>query len=593
MRGRHSAVALCLWSAITASLVATAIGQAQEERLPSDEARLLLSGGPEDWPGAVERLIDDKYGFPPLAVPAVLERLPGLDPEHRRQVAEGLSLRACWPEVRQAMAGLMRDPDRKVGLAALKTYLHCDEPDMLPAIAGLIDPGHPFRQELTDALARAYAREQERRRGLARYKPWHAALDAAQGPGEHRYLPLLLPLLTDPEPAVREAAVQAMALLPDTRVHDHLFPLTRDPDNRVRDAALWALAYRQDPRVFDTLLAWADAEQRPWHRNRRFEQVGAAYSPDRLIEFLERYREAESEARRHDYRYLVGGALFLGILDHPDIMAKLAGLADDPEPFIRDTARKVLSWRDKRERERLAQEVGAALPMTVLAGWLLLAGLLGLVMLAWVARLLALRYRIHSLPYSKAASLAVGQVAMHGRVQPAAELVVHPMTGEFCAFYPGADRDHPGLRLQIEDKSGRVLLDTRGAILLSSEGLLLPGDEVYVLAYAQPLESTGPHRRLLGKAQVHRSWPERLIHLVVHRLMGANARGGTARMLFSDPRTVCLIWDQDRRPFSSNRELAILIAAIALAGFWIVLFAMSGYAMIDPELAASLGTLFD
>lgn len=570
------------WPFLLAGLL-TAQVFAGADPLPSDDARSLVGGPPDQWPAAVRRLSEGRGGVPALAVSAVLSRIDTLDPDLRRQAADALYPRACWPPVRRAMASLMRDGDAAVGEAALRTFLHCDGADMPAAIAAEIGAGHPLRGQLVEALGKHWARLQERRLGIARYRPWHAGRETTAGTRETHILPVLLPLLGDPDARVREQAVQAVALFADPRVDDALYPLTGDAEPAVREAALWSLARHHDPRVFDTLLAWAREEPREWHRNRRFESLGGAYSPTRLLDFLDLYRHATDPQQRHDYGYLVNGALYSEMVEDAPLMAALQVLVDDPEPFIRDTAGKVLGWKARREREQLAAEVRSRLPLATLLFWLGAALLLGTAMVAWTFRLLGLRYLVHSTPYAKIRSLAVGMSLVRARVAANATRLVHPMSGESCAFYGGADRHHPGLVLEIEDDTGAIGLEARGAILLSREGLLQVGDPVVVLAQAEP--GTGERRRVLRKGGVHRSWPERLLHVLVHRLMGAGARGGTARMLFSDPRSICLLWDESRRPFSSTRELAPLLAAVGASGFWIILFAISAW-----QVAERLGT---
>ena len=51
----------------------------------------------------------------------------------------------------------------------------------------------------------------------------------------------------------------------------------------------------------------------------------------------------------------------------------------------------------------------------------------------------------------------------------------HPVTGEPCLYYVGADSEHPDARFYLVDDTGRVLVDPQRAVLFSDDGVLVAG----------------------------------------------------------------------------------------------------------------------
>ncbi|MCP4041365.1 MAG: HEAT repeat domain-containing protein [Gammaproteobacteria bacterium] len=560
---------------------------------PAQAVRTLETGKPAQWPNAIRQITEQAKYIPSLALSSVLYRLPFLAASERLQIAESLNGYGCEPRPLGALADLVLDKDDKVKKAAEYQLFQCSKQSARDFFLHTTTPDHPLRGKLVTRLAQLYLQERESGQEGKDYSTWQAVQEAGQGAREETYLPVILPLAEDPDPAVRKAVAEALKYFADVRMDGQLFRLTKDPDRKVRRAAQWSLASRGDERVFKPLLEWTKTRKQRsrWHRDRHFERLGAAFDYSNLLGYPAIYKSARTEDERRDYRYLINGALGSGILDRPEIMAGLERWLDDENEFIRDTGRKVLSWRDNRKRKELKEKLGDSLPAGLLFAAAGLSGLFGLVMFAWAFRLLRLWYLAHGLPPASLRSMAVGQVAVKGRLQAATGYIRHPMTGDLCLFYGGADRDHPDHRLYLEDKTGRVLIDPRGAVLLSTEGMLVPGEEVYVLSNAEPADTTGPDRRVLNKNHEPRNWQRSLLHFVVRRLMGGNARGGAARMLFSDPRTAFWIWGETRKPLSSVWELAVMFFAVLLSGYWLMVFATTGLATVNQESAVVLKQL--
>ncbi len=79
--------------------------------------------------------------------------------------------------------------------------------------------------------------------------------DALQGaPPPTRALAVLQARLGDKDPAVRRAAVYALARVPDERVNASILGLAHDPDPEIRAAAVVAAARSQDPSAPDILV---------------------------------------------------------------------------------------------------------------------------------------------------------------------------------------------------------------------------------------------------------------------------------------------------------------------------------------------------
>jgi hypothetical protein len=199
---------------------------------------------------------------------------------------------------------------------------------------------------------------------------------------------------------------------------------------------------------------------------------------------------------------------------------------------------------------------------------------------------LQLQRMLRHLPASKIRTLTPGQVALRGEVQPAGEPLFHPLTDELCVYYVGAETREPGLRFWLVDGSGRVQVDPAGMVMLSEDGMLLPGEEVHMIASVERVGAgSGPERWLIRKNHAPRSAFEKLVHLVVGRLFGVCAGSNLSKMLFSDPRRCFWIWDDcDGNPFGDRREVALVVTVFTFAGVWIVVAAFVAITFLDRDL---------
>jgi len=209
-----------------------------------------------------------------------------------------------------------------------------------------------------------------------------------------------------------------------------------------------------------------------------------------------------------------------------------------------------------------------------------------------------LKYLVSHLPLSKVRSASQGLVALRGRVVPPDGVVLaYPSTGEPCAYYPGVEKQRPGFALYVEDDSGRIRVETAGSVLLSEKRLLFPNDEVHLIGTVSTRHQTKPdgevvEERVLVKPVVPRSAYQRLMHLIIDRVLAANARGGHSRILFSDPRTCFWIWDDPRdKPLSRSWDFAVIFGVVALVGVWLAVFAICGLAVLDQDYARMLAEL--
>lgn len=93
----------------------------------------------------------------------------------------------------------------------------------------------------------------------------------------------------------------------------------------------------------------------------------------------------------------------------------------------------------------------------------LLAAAVRALLFTWAWRLYALAVRVRHQPVSTVRAMAMGPVALEGELQPAGSYLSHPVTGEPCLYYVGADSEHPDARFYLVDDSGRVLIDPQKA----------------------------------------------------------------------------------------------------------------------------------
>jgi len=216
---------------------------------------------------------------------------------------------------------------------------------------------------------------------------------------------------------------------------------------------------------------------------------------------------------------------------------------------------------------------------------LLVSGWLGFVIFLWGLRLLRLRQLVQGLPPSSARSLALGQVALQGEAQPLdGDSLTHPDTGEVCLYYEGAGRRSPAPRFCVVDDTGRVIVDPEGAVLLSADGVIVPGERVHLIGEARrdrPGSGEGAGEVTVGAPAFRRSAFQKATQFLVGSVMGGLFGRGSARMLFSDPLRCFWVWDDlQATPFTTPRETAWLVGSFLLAGTWVLVFLASAVLLL-------------
>lgn len=567
---------------------------------PGDLTRVLEDGSPEQWPAAIQELLGEDVVAPSRAVTTLLEVLPSLEAPERAAVAWSLRRQDHNRAAQQALAELALDDDRDVRERAAQALARCISWQNADLLLPLLRPDEPLRVEMVEALRRAYVDDLEERTkeaGLAPVELRHTYALSLEPGAEVPAVQAIIPLLEDPDPLICERIVKELRWFIDPAVDLALLEMARERRDQARQAALWALAYRRNAVALEPLLGYASEAAARQERDRRFGWIGDAYRESGMLRFFELYETAAAESERQDVRCLIGSALRSELIDDIQLMAAMPGFADHADPFLAETAGTLLRWRAEADDERARAELGGVGSLLFVVLTSVVAAALGLVLFLWAFRMLQLKVLLGRTSVSRTRSLALGAALVRGEVQPVAgKALVHPVTGEACLFYPGADVDHPRHRFWLVDDTGRVLVDPARAVLLSEDGVLEIGETAMIMAevglrpsLSSSGSGSGRGRYLLRKKQVTRSLLQKAVHILVQGVMGGWARHGSARAMFSDPAAVFWIWDSPGdRPFSSARETALLVLTFLVAGAWIVVFAASVITMIDVQSGAAL-----
>jgi hypothetical protein len=184
----------------------------------------------------------------------------------------------------------------------------------------------------------------------------------------------------------------------------------------------------------------------------------------------------------------------------------------------------------------------------------------------------------------------MGPVALEGEVQPMDGYLQHPVTGEPCVYYAGADTDHAHASFYIVDDTGRTLIDPRRAVLFSDDGVLVAGERVHVVGFAdRKKRKSGGAVVVVGKDPAPRPAYRKMLHRVIEALFGFGRRTSVTKMLFSDPERCFWIWDDlERRPMGEARDVIWLASSVLLGGVWSIVFAVAVLGLIDQEMSETL-----
>jgi hypothetical protein len=379
-----------------------------------------------------------------------------------------------------------------------------------------------------------------------------------------------------------------------------LLAFTQHTDARVGKAA-WKVALRVQPRNLAPLAeAFRSAgslqpellnrltslhreqhlpEDRSWSPAlaRRFADKGVR-APE-LVALLEPLATSPDAKMRELFFRHAGGVA------DPEIDRILLGLAQGPSA---QEARQLLDKRadaDGYERKRDLEIAARATDPLSRSPILLgisgaLAVMLGLLVMIWGLRVLQLRRLLLATPPLPVQSAPMGISAVRGQAQPmdGAAPLRHPVTGEICVHYPRLASWGPQ-RFWLVDESGRIAVDARGAILLSEDDMLVPGEQVQVFGEVRRTEDGG---REVVRPSAPRTAAQRLIHFCLHTLLGAGARRGMARLLLSDPRRCLVIWDDaGSPPLARTPQVMLLVLVLALAGIWIAVYGAVATGLAD------------
>ena len=308
-------------------------------------------------------------GAPPAPVGWCLVNLTSTDPSQRalavrslvRMGVEGVSAVLAWLPTCTA--------DRSAGIEALG-YLQAEE--AAPALVGVILTGDPGEHEavwralaalgkkclpaLADALAPEAPTTPEERREL---------LQALARLGDDG-VPLICESLTDPEPAVRRAAFDALELTPTGACLGPVSDQLADHDRRVRKSAVSLIGRTASPQAAPILM---DMLTDPSTEVR----TAAAWALVRLAEPIPWPAEADAPDWKAD-GWLYGGLLQLAGSDREELAALMAQkgvpVNFDREPTrtaaeVMAEAKELVSGGQLEAAEQLLAEAAPELPFDV------------------------------------------------------------------------------------------------------------------------------------------------------------------------------------------------------------------------------------
>ena len=542
---------------------------------PSDFVRMLEAGPQSLWDEAVLGLLGDDDRLDRRTVASVVRRLPFLEPKVRVRVASALRSHSHMLPTLWKLAH--EDPDHNVRESAMDALLHSDAPGLMDACRDLIELESPYRMEALATLMRWFDRWSE----IIEKDDPYVAYRVLPGDGtlaevfDRQYLHTVSRLLYSQDSKVRAAALSETSSIDTPGLRDAWLVLSHDIDAAIRWRALWTLAKRGDPRACPILFAELTEED-------DVKDAGAACAATHFLDYFERYERGDNPAR---HTLLIEGATSDDLLAHPEIVDAMSSYASHPDPFLSATAQKILDWSQAPPDEQQEADIRNGIRPALLMLCAFVSFVLGAVLFVWAFRLYVLFVRVRHRPVAKIASLAMGPVAIEGKVRPAGKLLRHPLTNEPCVYYPGADVEHPKTRFYVVDDSGRVLIDPRRAVLFSDDGVLVTGERVHLVGYA--IRDHG--KVVVGKDPSMPPLYRRAGHRIIEVLFGFGRKTSVTKMLFTDPSRCFWIWDDlERRPMGEASDVLWLAASVLLAGAWIVVFAVSVLAMIDQEMSASL-----
>lgn len=556
----------------------------------------LKNGPKQSWPASVNALSENKLALH-YALPLLLQRLPQLPEKQRLRLAFALGDYLERDGVIEALVQLIDDPSSRVAYAALTSLTDSRHPEVVNILADRLTSGKPVKPLLVKRLLTLYQEGQADFQSHYYGWSWFAAQYSDATPDDLFVTPLLT-TYPHQNSEIKIEIIRALQQMQDLRIDPFLEQITLSGQPNVKKFALWALAYRGHDQGFETLYRQApdlepDKSHRRWHRDRYFESMGEAHWWN-IEQLVEHYLQQTDATATTDYQYMLKSARNKHLFTFPGMLEKIGGWSQHQNPFLKEIMLEMLGWHETDEdQSQTLNNLKQGIPVIILLISFILAGAVGLLMLFWVFRLLHLKYLVTFFPKSRINNLSIGHVAVQGRVIPSLRgLVEYPNTGELCLFYPGVEKKYPKHRFYIEDKSGHIIVDPVGAVLLSEQRLLYEGDTVYMLANVKLQKQRDKQLKVLGKVKQPQSAFQSLMNWLLKALMGANARSAQSRMLYADPAYCFWIWDNPgQKPLASSWDLIALLIIVALAAIWLTVFAATGLALWDENFSVALRTL--
>lgn len=238
------------------------------------------------------------------AVEPLIERLSDTDPAVRGVAARALG-RVGDPRAVDPLVVTLDDPDRNVRELALLGLAEIDDERRVESIVGALrDPDKGVRSVAVSILNDIGGpRAIEALTGTATSDPDPHTRDMAMGglarlEGGRVAVPDLIGLLDDANAEIRNAAVQALGEMGDSRAIPSLVArVGSEPDDEIRKDVVEALAeFTDDSRAIDGLVV--AARDRAWHvRQYAVAALGASDDPRAIPVLLEALRDPVHQVR--------------------------------------------------------------------------------------------------------------------------------------------------------------------------------------------------------------------------------------------------------------------------------------------------------
>lgn len=547
-------------------------------------ALMLARGDAQSWKDGVKLLLSEKHPLLMEEMAGIFESLPEQD---RGKAADMLAHSEGTPAL--ILEKLAQDKDGYVRKRGLEALGRSQDPKALEILEGLgwrieVSPQQGWTQQrheiewLQAFTAQFKARFQQETGMTLGYRSFKQAM--ALGLTRSAGLDLM-------EAWIKKGSLNTdwrffhygpLESYPHPRAADILLQCARqDPGGQAGLRALQALQGRGDMRVFDETMdaAVAKAAASKYWYGGDVAYAAESFGEHAVMPLFEKLLK-EGDPKR---AWLWVRALEAsGFSEDPETLKAFKAHRNDPRDMVRRAAREAAAWpRLKRMRLFSAAYEDKKGQVAELL-FSLLALLAGVLIFLLAFRVLKLRALLSTLRPSPAGALAYGLARLQGEAQPAMGYLKHPDTGELCLYFPGADKLHPGHRFYLADKSGRVLVQPRGGLLLGGDAVITPGEALTVVGFAAPSSEpaalgAGGKPMALGKAKESPSLKQKGLRLLLKALLGFGARAEAVRMLFADPRDFFFIWeDQAKDPLSAPGTRAAAMAAMGLAGLWCLVF---------------------